>query len=387
VVEVTVTLLVCNPAEVSVIFTDNMHVAPVASAAADRLTEVLPGVAVAVPLQVVVKPLDDDTTIPSGKLSVKATPARATVLAAGLVRVNVREVDPFSGILAAPNTLAMVGGAATYKVAEAVPPVPPSFEAMVLVTLFLVPAVVPTTFTVILQSVSAATVPPDRLTKPLFGVATAEPPQPSKISLGEATTTPYGRVSEKARPLRPDELFWFTTTNVNWAVLLSGMVYGPTSPRGRADGFRVRAAGGSDTSPNDFEKNGGDTTVRLAVEVLPVPALAEVTVTLLFFTPEEMPVTFTDSEHEALEASVTPDKVTELPPGGAADVPPQLVLRSVVDDTTNPAGRVSVKATPVIGSGLPAGLVIVNDKVVDPLSGILFAPNALAMVGGSSTDK
>jgi len=54
-----------------------------------------PAVAVAVPPQVFVKPLGVTTTRLPGKLSVKATPASATVLAAGLVMVTVSVLTPF----------------------------------------------------------------------------------------------------------------------------------------------------------------------------------------------------------------------------------------------------------------------------------------------------
>jgi hypothetical protein len=41
------------------------------------------------------------------------------------VTVKLREVEPFSGIFAAPNVFLMVGTAATFKFAVAVFPVPP----------------------------------------------------------------------------------------------------------------------------------------------------------------------------------------------------------------------------------------------------------------------
>ncbi len=45
-----------------------------------------------------------------------------------LLTVNVRLVVPFSGIVAAPNALAMVGGLMTVKLADEVLPLPASVE-------------------------------------------------------------------------------------------------------------------------------------------------------------------------------------------------------------------------------------------------------------------
>ncbi len=46
----------------------------------------------------------------------------------GFWMVNVSEVVPFNGMLAAPNALVIDGGVATVKLAEAVLPVPPLVE-------------------------------------------------------------------------------------------------------------------------------------------------------------------------------------------------------------------------------------------------------------------
>jgi hypothetical protein len=128
-------------------FTTNVHAVLVAMLPPVRLTEPDPATAVAVPPQVFVSPFGVATMSPTGNTSVKATPVSATALAARLVIVKVSEVVPFSGIAAAPNPLAIDGGATTLMLAEAVPPVPPSMEVMLPVVLFFVPAVVPVTFT------------------------------------------------------------------------------------------------------------------------------------------------------------------------------------------------------------------------------------------------
>ena len=55
---------------------------------------------------------------------------------------------------------------------------------------------------------------------------------------------------------------------------------------------------------------GALTTVTLAVEVLPVPPSVEVTCTLLFFTPDVVPSTFTERIHEVLAAKVAVASLT-----------------------------------------------------------------------------
>ena len=127
--EDTVTLLFCTPAAVPVTFTANVQEPPAASVAAARLTDEVPPAAVnAPPPQVPVKPFGVETANPAGSESVNETPVRGTVLTAGLLTVNVSVVDPFNGILAAPNALVIAGGLATVKLAVAVLPVPPLVE-------------------------------------------------------------------------------------------------------------------------------------------------------------------------------------------------------------------------------------------------------------------
>ena len=67
------------------------------------------------------------TTNPAGRLSVKATPfsVRFTLV---LLSVKVSEVVPFSGIVAAPNALVMLGGLMTVILADDVLPLPASVE-------------------------------------------------------------------------------------------------------------------------------------------------------------------------------------------------------------------------------------------------------------------
>jgi hypothetical protein len=64
---------------------------------------------------------------------------------------------------------------------------------------------------------------------------------------------------------------------------------------------------------------------------------------------------------------------------------PQVPVSPFGVATTNPAGKVSVKLTPLSATVFPAGLVIVNVRLVVPFNGILAAPNALLIVGGATT--
>ena len=56
-------------------------------------------------------------------------------MAFGLLILKVRDVEPFSRMLAAPKALVIVGGVATVRLAEAVLPVPPLVEVTLPVVL------------------------------------------------------------------------------------------------------------------------------------------------------------------------------------------------------------------------------------------------------------
>src|SRR5437763_634061 len=92
----------------------------------------VPAVAVTVPPQVLVNALGVATTsvpVVEGSVSLNATPVRSPAATAlGLVTVNVNEVLPFSGTLAAPNALLTVGGTTTVSEALEVLPVPALVE-------------------------------------------------------------------------------------------------------------------------------------------------------------------------------------------------------------------------------------------------------------------
>lgn len=109
-----------------------MQDGPGASDELARLTDDEPAAAVAVPVHVLLNAGGVATTRPDGRLSVNviAFSVRFWLL---LEIVNVRLVVPFSGMVAAPNALAMLGGLMTVRLAEEVDsaPVPAAVELMV----------------------------------------------------------------------------------------------------------------------------------------------------------------------------------------------------------------------------------------------------------------
>src|SRR5215471_2677615 len=107
------------------------------------------------------------------------------------------------------NPLPMAGGASTLRLAEAVPPVPPSVDVTLPVVLFWVPAAMPVTFTENVHELLAARAAPDRLITFVFCVAViVPPPQLPPRPLGVETTRPAGKVSLKATPVSPAVLLF-----------------------------------------------------------------------------------------------------------------------------------------------------------------------------------
>src|SRR6478672_9869926 len=196
------------------------------------------------------------TVRPVGSVSVNATPVRATVLAAGLVIVNVSEVVAFRAMLLGLKTLAIDGGATTLIDAEAVPPVPPSVEVTLPVVLFCVPAAMPVTFTEKVQELLAAIVPPLRLITLVPAVAVIVPPPQEPVRpFGVETTRPAGRVSLKPTPVSDVLVLLFWMVKVKLVEPFSGI----------------------EAAPNALIMTGGPVTVMDAFDVLPVPASVEVT--------------------------------------------------------------------------------------------------------------
>src|SRR5437899_4168420 len=145
----------------------------------------------------------------------------------------------------------------------------------------------------------------------------------------------------------------------------------------------VAPPSGVEEAPNALTIDGGVATVRFAVAVLPVPPFVEVALPVVFvYWPDEAPVTVTLNWHWPLTAIVAPERA--MPVGAVVvNVPPHAVADALA--TARPVGSVSVKATPVSGSGFPAGFVTVNVSNVVAFSAIVEGAKPLPMEGGAST--
>jgi hypothetical protein len=186
------------------------------------------------------------------------------------------------------------------------------------------------------------------------------PPQVPVKPFGVETVNPAGKGSEKPTPVSAIEVFGLVTLKLR-------LVLPPTA---------------IDIAPKLLVMEGGFATVRLAVEVLPLPPLVDETVTELLFVPGAVPVTFTEKVQLAEAVSVAPDKVTDPDPPVAVIVPPpQVPVKPLGVETAIPAGKVSVKATPVSAIDV-FGLVTVKLRLVLPPTAIDAAPKLLVMDGG-----
>jgi hypothetical protein len=284
-------------------------------------------VVVSVPPQTVAEELA--TVRPVGSVSVNATPASGSTLAAGLVMVKVSEVVAFFEMLVGLNTLAITGGASTLIEAEAVPPVPPSVDVTLPVVLFCSPAVMPVTFTEKVQDALAARLAPDRLMVLVPAVAViVPPPQVPVWPLGVEMTRPAGSVSLNPTPVSVVVVLALWIVKLREVEPFSGML----------------------AAPNVLLITGGPTTVTLALDVLPAPPSVELTLTELFCTPATTPVTLTVTVQEALAANVPAVRLIDEDPAVAVAVPLQLLVRAFGVATTRPPGKESVKAIPLSAS-------------------------------------
>jgi len=129
----------------------------------------------------------------------------------------------------------------------------------------------------------------------------------------------------------------------------------------------------------------GPATMSVAEAVPPFPPSLEVTAFVVFFcVPEAVPATFTENEHETCADRVAIDRLTLLDPPAAVIVPPpQLPVSPFGVATTCPDGKGSVNPIP-LKDWLVFGFDKLKVRVVVPFNATLAAPNALAIVGGST---
>jgi hypothetical protein len=272
-------------------------------------------------------------------------------------------VDALGAMLPGANAFAIEGGASTFTLADAVAPVPPSVDVTAEVTLFWAPAVVPVTLTEKVQLTPAANTAPERLSELAPAVAVMVPPPQDPVSpLGVEIKRPEGRVSVKPIPCSVVAALLFNRVKLREVELPTAML----------------------AAPNDLLMVGGDTTVRLALAVFPVPPLVEVTWTLLFNVPAELPFTLTETAHVPLVASEPPARLTEPAPAVAVTVPPQVLVALGVAATTIPLGNVSLNAKPV-NARLALGLVMLNVTVLVPPSATEVGLKLLEIEGAVPT--
>jgi hypothetical protein len=231
-----------------------------ASVAPDKLIVLVPATAAKVPPpQTPVCPFGVATTKPAGSVSLKAIPLKDAVVF-GLLMLNVSDVLPFNGMLAAPKTVLKVGGPTTVKLAFDVLPLPPSIEVTATL-LFFTPPVVPVTFNEIVQVVFGARVAADSVTDDDPATAVAVPVHVLFKALGVAITKPAGSVSVNAIP-------------VSGIVLPAGALIVKVS--------EVELVVEMLDVPNAPVIAGGAATVKVADAVFPVPPFVEPTLPVLF---------------------------------------------------------------------------------------------------------
>lgn len=303
-------------------------------------------------------------TIPVGNVSLKANPV-APVSFVPWMMLKVRILVPPAPMVDGLKTLPRPGGPTTARVAVLlVAPVPPSVEVSVLVVLLTLIAVVPFTLRLMVHDPPANSVPPDRFNDVEADVAPPTVPLQVFVNAGVAATCrPLVRVSVKATPLSEFKALGFVMVKVNVVFPFNGIV----------------------DAPNALLIVAGARTVSVAVLLTaPVPVCVEEIVPVVFgLAPTVVPVTFTLSVQVLPGAALVPPVSETLPPL-AAGVPPQVFVRFGVAATAKPAGKASLKATPVRAVVLPAGLAIVKVSVVVPLSGTVGAPKALLIVGSAN---
>ena len=205
-----------------------MHEVLATSVAPAKLIWLVPAAAVIVPPpQEPPSPFGVLIVNPAGNVSVNPTPLRLeAVLLFCTVKVN--DVDPFSGMLAAPNTLLSATGAITVSIAVEVFPVPAVVELAVTL-LLATPAAIPVTFTVNVQFPLTASVAPDRLTELLPATPVIVPPPHVPVSpFGVLTTSDAGSVSVNATPASGIVFAaGFVKVNDNVVLLFRAMVESP----------------------------------------------------------------------------------------------------------------------------------------------------------------
>ena len=212
-------VLALVPAEVAVTLTLHVHDASGARLTLSIAMKVDPGLTLLMlPPQVLVSPFGDATTSPPGRLSAKLMLVNVVNVGFGLAMLNVSDVDWPTAMLAAPNALASVGaeGTGTLTDADAVLPAPLCVELIFPVVLALVPAEVAVTLTLHVHDASGARLTLSIAMKVDPGLTLLMlPPQVLVSPVGDATTSPPGRLSAKLMLVSVVPGFGLVTVNVS----------------------------------------------------------------------------------------------------------------------------------------------------------------------------
>jgi hypothetical protein len=118
-----------------------------------------------------------------------------------------------------------------------------------------------------------------------------------------------------------------------------------------------------------------------------IPPLVALTVPLVFtFVPSVMAVTSTLTVQVPDTGITPPENVIDVAYAKGAKVgEPQLAVTAFgMAATFTPAGKLSLKVTPIRSTVFPVGFVSVNVRVLFPLTGMVPGAKALLMVGGAT---
>jgi hypothetical protein len=234
-------------------------------------------------------------------------------------------------------------------VAEAVLPGPPVEEVTLTESVAEEAAV---TLTETVHDEFTGTEPPARVITDEPAAETSVPPQVF-VTLGvEATLIPGGSALLKPTPARATELA------AGLAIVTVREV----------DAFAATL-----DAPKAREMVGGAATAIVAAAEVFCPASVDMA-QVFVFDPADVPVTFTEKLQDAEAARVAPESAM-LPLEAVMVPPPQEPVSPFGLATARPAGRVSVRLTPVILE-LPLLLLTVKVRLVEPFSGIVSAPKA-----------
>jgi len=243
-----------------------------------------------------------------------------------------------------------------------VAPVPPFVDVTGVVVLSNVPAIVGVILTLTVQVAEMVPLLNVNAISPAVGANVGEPHPAEAVAFGGfATCRPEGRLSENDTPVSATGLpAGAVSTNVAVLVLPTDAVIGA----------------------KDLLITGGEITARVADAVLPLPPFVDVTAPLvLFLFPLVVPSTVTVTVQLLLGRILPPLNVTDV--AVFVTVPPHCAESGAMA-TLIPLGKLSLKSTPVNGTVLVGGFVIVKVRMDVFPTGMAAGENDLLMEGATT---